>query len=510
MLMRYFDSRAKTADSSASVRLGRLWLAEGGKSSARFISLAVTLVLALSGVSIASALQLTVAWDATAGATGYKVERSTNGTTFTQIASVSATSYTDSNLATATYWYRVRAFNSKTTSPYSNVAKYGSTTTSPSPSPSGSTTSPTPTTTVSAPKITTQPLSQVLPLGTTATFSISVTGSPTPTIQWKKNGVSISGATGSTLKLSSLSYTSEGNYTAVVSNSGGSVTSSAASLTIVQQTVTTLTSLLTDAYTEPGRLGQISARAIPGTGAQALTLTAKIVNASKNILMRSVGPGLDPYTDSAVLFDPKLSLSTNGAVVASNDNWGGTWTLSTTFSRVGAFPLSSTSRDAALLKSLSASTHQMVTNGDNTGIALAEIYDADSLHPPAGRITRLFAQSKVRTGEGVMVVGFSVIGDKSLKVLIRAVGPSLSGVTGTLLDPQMSLYKGTTLLQSNDNWGGGSTLASAFNAAGAASLSASSKDSAIYLTLAPGAYTAVVSGVKSTSGVARVEIYEVP
>jgi len=503
MLMRFLISRAKTAEKSASVRLGRLWLAEGGESSARFVSNAVRLVLALSGVSVASALQLTVAWDSTAGATGYKVERSTNGTTFTQVASVSTPSYTDLNLTLTTYWYRVRAFNATTTSAYSNVAKYSSTTSSTS-TPSSTTTS------TSAPKITTQPLSQVLPLGTTAKFSVAVTGSPVPTIQWRKNGVNISGATASTLTVSNVSYASEGSYTAVIKNSAGSVTSSAASLTIVQQTVTALTSLLTDAFVEPGRLGQISARAIPGTGAQALTLTAKIVNASKNILMRGVGPGLDPYTDSAVLFDPKLSLYTNGTLIASNDNWGGTWALSTTFSRVGAFPLTSTSRDAALLKSLPAGTHQTITTGDNTGIALAEIYDADSLHPPAGRITRLFAQSKVRTGEGVMVVGFTVIGDKSLKVLIRAIGPSLAGVSGTLLDPQMSLYKGTTLLQYNDNWGGGSTLASVFNTSGAASLSTSSKDSAIYCTLAPGAYTAVVSGVNSTSGVARVEIYEVP
>jgi hypothetical protein len=361
-----------------------------------------------------------------------------------------------------------------------------------------------------APKITTQPLTQVLPLGTTASFTVAVTGSPTPTVQWRKNGVNITGATSTTLKLSNVGYTTEGTYTAVVKNSAGSVTSSGASLTIVQETVAALTTLLTDVYREPGRLGQISARAIPGSGTQALTLTAKITNASKNILMRSVGPGLSPYTNSATLFDPKLSVYTNGTLVASNDNWGGTWSLTTTFSRLGAFPLTSTSRDAALLKSLGATTHQTITNGDNTGIAMAEIYDADSLHPPAGRISRLFAQSKVRTGEGVMVVGFTVIGDTSLKVLVRAIGPSLSGLTGRLADPQMSLYKGTTLLQRNDNWGGSSTLASVFGTVGATSLSSSSKDSAIYLTLAPGAYTAVVSGVNSTSGVARAEIYAVP
>lgn len=507
MLMRFLISRAKTADSSASVRLGRLWFAERGKSSARFVSLAVRIVLALSGVSIASALQLTVAWDATAGATGYKLERSTNGTTFTQIATSAGTTYTDFNLTGTTYWYRVRAYNATATSAYSNIAKYTTSTSSTSSSTSTSSSS---TTTTAAPRITTQPATQTVPLGSALSFTVAVTGSPTPSIQWKKNGVNISGATSTTLTISSASYTSEGSYSVVATNSAGSVASSSAALTIIEETVNALTSLLTDLFSEPGRLGQIAARAIPGTGSQALTLTVKTVNASKNLLMRSVGPGLDPYTNSATLFDPKFSLYSNGTVIASNDNWGGAWSLATTFTRVGAFPLSSTSRDAALLKSVSPGTYQTVTNGDNTGIALAEIYDADALHPPAGRITRLLAQAKVRTGEGVMVVGFTVIGDKLLKVLVRAIGPSLSGVTGTLADPVMSLYKGSSLLHKNDNWGGSSTLASVFNTVGAAALSTSSKDSAIYLTLAPGAYTAVVSGVNSTTGVARVEIYEVP
>ena len=116
MLMRFFISRAKTAEVSASVRLGRLWSAVKGKGSARFSLFAARIVLALSGVSVSSALQLTVTWDTTTGATGYKVERSTDGSTFTQIASVSATSYTDSNLTASTYWYRVRAFNATATS----------------------------------------------------------------------------------------------------------------------------------------------------------------------------------------------------------------------------------------------------------------------------------------------------------------------------------------------------------------------------------------------------------
>lgn len=236
----------------------------------------------------------------------------------------------------------------------------------------------------------------------------------------------------------------------------------------------------------------------------------KIVGDSKSIVMRSVGPGLAPYTDATRLADPALALYTGSTLVSSNDNWGGTWTLRTTFNRIGAFPLSDTSKDAALLMTLPVNTYTTVLNGDGLGLALAEIYDADAFRPPAGHINRLFAQSKVRVGDGVMVVGFVVLGDTSLRVLLRAIGPSLSGVTGILADPQMTLYRGSTLVQRNDNWGGTSTLASIFSSVGASTLATSSKDAALSLTLAPGVYTAVVSGVNSTSGVARFEIYEVP
>jgi hypothetical protein len=79
-----------------------------------------------------------------------------------------------------------------------------------------------------------------------------------------------------------------------------------------------------------------------------------------------------------------------------------------------------------------------------------------------------------------------------------------------LIDPQLELFSGTTLIQKNDNWGGSSALSGTFAAAGAPSLSGTSKDSAIEVTLAPGTYTATVSGVNSTTGVAQLEIYEVP
>src|SRR5207302_7369459 len=71
------------------------------------------------------------------------------------------------------------------------------------------------------------------------------------------------------------------------------------------------------------------------------------------------------------------------------------------------------------------------------------------------------------------------------------------------------LFSGTTKLLENDNWAGTSALSRAFTGVGAFPLDAMSKDAALLVTLPPGNYTAQVSGVGGTSGVALVEVYAV-
>ena len=82
------------------------------------------------------------------------------------------------------------------------------------------------------PTITTQPKSQTVNVGSSVTFSVTATGTEPLSYQWKKNGSDISGATVSTYKISSVTTGDAGSYTVTVSNSAGSVTSSAATLTV--------------------------------------------------------------------------------------------------------------------------------------------------------------------------------------------------------------------------------------------------------------------------------------
>ena len=86
--------------------------------------------------------------------------------------------------------------------------------------------------TQTSPRITTQPASQTVALGTAASFTVTATGTPSPTFQWYKNGIAIAGATGATLTIPTVALTDEGTYYVVASNSVGATSSDNAVLTV--------------------------------------------------------------------------------------------------------------------------------------------------------------------------------------------------------------------------------------------------------------------------------------
>jgi DNA-binding beta-propeller fold protein YncE len=96
-------------------------------------------------------------------------------------------------------------------------------------------------TVTSAPTITTQPVNVTVAAGSSAMFSVTATGTPAPTYQWKQNNAPISGATGASYTISSVQSSGNGAlYTVTVTNSVGSVTSTAATLTVTSApTITT-------------------------------------------------------------------------------------------------------------------------------------------------------------------------------------------------------------------------------------------------------------------------------
>ena len=84
----------------------------------------------------------------------------------------------------------------------------------------------------SSPTITSQPQSLTVNTGSTATFTVSATGKPTPTYQWQFDGTTITGETNTSLVINNVQYTNTGSYNVVVSNENGAVTSNTATLNV--------------------------------------------------------------------------------------------------------------------------------------------------------------------------------------------------------------------------------------------------------------------------------------
>jgi hypothetical protein len=215
---------------------------------------------------------------------------------------------------------------------------------------------------------------------------------------------------------------------------------------------------------------------------------------------------------TGVLADPRLSLVSGTATVATNDNWLAADTA--TMAGVGAFALVAASKDSALVATLppGAYTVPVASTDNGSGVTLLEIYDSAT----SSSVTVINASTRafVGTGDSVLIPGFVINGPGSLKLLIRAVGPALAnfGVSDLLADPTLTLYRGETALAANDNWstGNAAELAATATIVGAFALAPGSLDAALIATLPAGSYTAIVSGVGNTTGTALVELYLVP
>lgn len=149
------------------------------------------------------------------------------------------------------------------------------------------------------------------------------------------------------------------------------------------------------------------------------------------------------------------------------------------------------------------------------GLALCAVLRAQE-----PRLSNISTRAQTGTGDSVLTAGFVIGPGANKQVLIRAIGPTLStfGLAGTLADPILTVFNSSgAIVASNDNWAtpvgtGAATqaqLTATFTSVGAFALSATSKDSAVLTTLAPGNYTAQVAGVGNTTGVALVEVYEI-
>ncbi|MEO5590604.1 MAG: hypothetical protein ABIS03_13535 [Gemmatimonadaceae bacterium] len=167
------------------------------------------------------------------------------------------------------------------------------------------------------------------------------------------------------------------------------------------------------------------------------------------------------------------------------------------------------SAESALIASLTPGSYTTIVRGANsgTGIGLAEVYDLEQSSPAL--MSNLSPRGFVQSGADVMMGDFIVGGTQASSIVTRALGPSLtqSGVSTALVDPVLELHDANgALIGFNDNWT--DTQQSVIQAAGLSP--GDPRKAVIESTLAPGGYTAIVSGRDGGAGIGLVEVYKLP
>ncbi len=254
----------------------------------------------------------------------------------------------------------------------------------------------------------------------------------------------------------------------------------------------------------PPHLFDISTRANAGPGERAL-IGGFIIrgSASKTVVVRALGPTV-PVPSR--MLDPILELhNATGALIASNNDWQTNNPNAARIQQAGLAPPNA--KESAILATLAPGNYTAVLRGVNntSGVALVEVYDLST--PPTSSLVNVSSRGFVGTGNDVLIGGLIVRGVAPEAVLFRAIGPELAnfGIVSPLANPMLDIRNANgTSVAFNDNW----------KASQQAQITATGlqptndNDAAVLLTLSPGNYTALVSGVNGTTGVALVEAYE--
>ena len=275
------------------------------------------------------------------------------------------------------------------------------------------------------------------------------------------------------------------------------------------------------------KLSNLSVRAKTGGEFGTLILGFATSTASKEILIRGMGPTIADFGVQNPIRDPRLDMVLNGAVIHEVDDWINEPNVSdirTRSAALGAFA-PTWSFEAILLRSVEPNPYTVLVTDVSRGFGgevLIEAYDADS-PDAAGRLTNLSTRTQVGGSAGILTAGFVIAGTGDLTLLIRGVGPTLSdyGVSDVMGDPTLRVISSATGADVgfNDDWANdgvasegssASDLRTAASTVGAFALREDSNDAALLVTLPPGVYTVQMDAYDNMSpGTGLVEIYEV-
>jgi glucose/arabinose dehydrogenase len=296
-------------------------------------------------------------------------------------------------------------------------------------------------------------------------------------------------------------------------------------------------------------LVNLSTRAPVQTG-DAVMIGGLIIDGTvpKTVLIRGRGPSMSaaPLFVPGVLADPVLRVFSGQNVIAENNNWQDAPScgvincgMPAQITTTGMDPCqpnpgqlsapAGCAFESAILITLNpgAYTVQLSGVGGTRGIGLIEVFEADE--DDSSQLVNLSTRARTQTGDDVMIGGFIIAGAEPKAILVRGRGPSMSSapflVPGVLADPVLRLFAGQSMIAENNNWQDAPSC-SGFSCGTAAQIAAFGIDpcrpnpgqssapagceleSAILITLNPGAYTTHLSSANGVSGIGLVEIFQ--
>jgi glucose/arabinose dehydrogenase len=232
-------------------------------------------------------------------------------------------------------------------------------------------------------------------------------------------------------------------------------------------------------------------------------------SAQKRVIIRGLGPSLQQLNVPNPLADPVLELfGSTGSILFANDNWRDSQENEIT--NTGFAPQDNL--ESAIVTNLAPGAYTALVRGKNgaTGVGLVEVYDLDSGN--GAKLANISTRSFVQTDNNRLIGGFILGGNSgAAKVVVRAIGPSLthSGIANALANPVLEVRdSNAALVRANDNWQDDPAQAAQIAASGLAP--SDPLESAISISLFPGAYTAIVGGNNGGTGIGLVEIYNIP
>jgi hypothetical protein len=241
----------------------------------------------------------------------------------------------------------------------------------------------------------------------------------------------------------------------------------------------------------------------------------------KRVLIRAAGPSLTQFGVPNALANPRLELHNTTNTIGMNNDWqvtqiGGVITSDQVVEIQNSGLAPRDPLESALIATLPPGSYTAIVEGvsGGTGVGIVEAYDLDAAS--GSLLANISTRGFVQTGDNAMIGGFIVV-TQLTRVIIRAIGPSLSqfGVPDALANPKLELHDASNTIARNDDWQttqifGIITSDQVAEIQNSQLAPTNPAESAIIATLQPGSYTAIVRGVNNTTGNALVEVYALP